>query len=415
MVHDPRAARRTSLALALLASAGLTSACTAPADDSEVRGVTDDTILIGTWAPLTGPAALWGDVGRGTQIYFDMINEEGGIHGRRLQLILRDDGYQPARTVAAVREMVERDGVFAFVGGVGTATGRAVLDYIVENEIVWVSPSTGATHWAYPPKRHVFSMYTPYFDEAAVLVDHAVEQLGVSRIAVIYQNDDFGASGLVGAQMAMERHGLELVEAAPVEVADTDLSSHAVLLRESGAEAVLMWLTPRHATIIMGAAGRMDHQPQWLASSVLGDVTQMYELTDGAWAGVIYTGIAELATSDHPGVQKYKEAITRLAPGERPNEFLLSGFRYAEPLVEGLRRAGPDLTTERLIAALESFEDFKGVGPPLTFRPDKRQGTRAMFLARCIDGDNVERLTDWVESGIDIETAIARLEGGSGE
>ena len=375
-----------------------------------MRGVTDDTIVIGTWAPLTGAAALWGAVGRGAETYFDMINEEGGIHGRKIEFILRDDGYQPSRTVAAVREMVERDGVFAFVAGVGTPTGRAVLDYITENNIVWVSPSTGATHWAYPPRKNVFATYTPYFDEATVLVDHVVNELGLTKVAVIYQNDDFGESGLVGAEMALEKYGMELVEATSVEVSDTDLRSHAVRLRESGAEAILMWLTPRHATIILGAVSRLGHEPQWLASSVLADLELMYDLTAGAWKDVIYTSISELATSDHPLIRKYREASARLAPDERAGEFFLSGFRYAEPLVEGLRRAGRDLTTEGLIEALESLDEFKGIGAPITYSATERQGTRSMFLVRCVDGQTAEALTDWLEADIDIAEAIRRLE-----
>ena len=132
--------------------------CSEPIDEGGVRGVTDDTIVIGSWAPLTGPAALWGAIGRGTQAYFEMINQQGGIHGRQIEFILRDDAYQPSRTVAVVREMVERDRVFAFVAGVGTAPGRAVVDYIMENEVVWVAPATGATHWAYPPRKYLLSL-----------------------------------------------------------------------------------------------------------------------------------------------------------------------------------------------------------------------------------------------------------------
>jgi len=402
---------RPRLGLALTLVTALTAYSCSTADEGGVRGVTDDEIVIGTWAPLTGPAALWGAVGRGAETYFDMINEEGGIHGRKIRFILRDDGYQPSRTVAAVREMVERDHVFAMVGGVGTATGRAVMDYLMENEVVWVSPATGATHWAYPPKKYLFAQYTPYFDEAAVLVDYAVNELGKSKIAVIYQNDDFGESGLVGAELALARHGLEVVEAVSVEVPDTDLSSHAVRLRESGADAVLMWLTPRHATIIVGAAGRLGFEPQWLASSVLADTDMLYDLTEGAWEGVIYTAIGALPHSGNPRLEKYIEAAARIRPEERPSEFFLSGFRYAEPLVEALERAGRDLTTESLVAALESLDGWQGAGAPITYSPEHRQGTRAMFVAQVGEGGHVEPLTDWLESGIDIEEAIRALEG----
>jgi len=381
------------------------------ADEGAVRGVTDDKIVLGTWAPLTGPAATWGAVARGAQAYFDMVNAEGGIHGRQVELLVRDDGYQPSRTVAAVREMVERDRVFAMVAGVGTATGRAVMDYLMDNEVVWVSPASGATHWAYPPKPYLFAQYTPYFDEAAVLVDHAVEEMGMERIAVIYQNDDFGQSGVVGARMALEDHGLELVEAVSVEVTDTDLNSHAVRLRESGAEGVLVWLTPRHATIIVGAVGRLGYDAQWLASSVLADAELLDELTEGAWEGVIYTAIGVLPRSGHPLLEKYREAAERVAPGERVSEFFLGGFRYAEPMGEALRRAGRDLTTESLVAALESMDGWQGTGAPLTYAQDRRQGTRAMFLARAVAGGGAEMVTDWIESDIDLEEAIQRLEG----
>jgi ABC-type branched-subunit amino acid transport system substrate-binding protein len=340
-----------------------------------------------------------------------MVNEQGGIPGRRIRFVMRDDAYQPSRTVAAVREMVERERVFAFVAGVGTASGRAVMDYLIQNEVVWVSPASGATHWGWPAKKYVFSLYTPYFDEAAVLVDYAVNELGRSRIAVIYQNDDFGQSGLVGAQLALEKHGLAVAEAVSVEVPDTDLSSHAVRLRESGADAVLMWLTPRHASIIVGAVGRLGYDPQWLASSVLADTNLLYELTEGAWEGVVYTAIGQLPESGHPLLEEYKAAAARLAPGERISEFFLGGMRYAEPMGEALRRAGRDLTTESLIAALESMDGWQGTGPPITYRPDHRQGTRAMFLARATHGGGAERITDWVESGVDIEAAIRALEG----
>lgn len=408
---SPALIRRRTARLAATLVVALAPLSCATGEGGGVRGVTDDTIVIGTWAPLTGPAALWGSVGRGAQAYFDMINAEGGIHGRRIDFVLKDDAYQPSRTVAAARELVERDGVFAIAGGVGTASGRAVLDYLMENEVVWVSPASGATHWAYPPKEHLFAAYTPYFDEAAVLVDHAVEELGKRRIAVIYQNDDFGGSGRVGAEMALAKHGLELVEAVSVEVPDTDLSSHAVRLRESGADAVLMWLTPRHGTIIVGQAIRLGFQPQWLASSVLADTELMYDLTEGAWEGVIFTAIGVLSHTDHPLLEQYRAAAARYAPEERASEFFFAGFRYAEPLVEALRRAGRDLTTESLVAALETLDGWEGTGPPITYRPDRRQGTRAMFLARTTSDGTAVQLTDWIDSEIDIQEAIRRLEG----
>ena len=126
------------------------------------RGVTDTEIRIGQWGPQTGPAALWGAVARGTGCYFDMINAEGGIHGRKIKYFLRDDGYMPPRTKAIAKELLEDKKVFAFAGGVGTSTGMAVKKYLNKKKVPWVGPATGSTHWAYPPTKYLFAVYPLY-------------------------------------------------------------------------------------------------------------------------------------------------------------------------------------------------------------------------------------------------------------
>ena len=156
------------------------------------RGVTDTEIHLGTWGPLTGPAALWGAIPRGTRCYFDMINAEGGICGRKLVLSVRDDGYMPPKTKAIVKELIDDKGVFGFVGGVGTATGMAVKKYLVSKKKPWVAPASGSTHWAYPPTKYIFSAFPLYCDEGAILANYAATKLGKKRIAFVYLNDDFG-------------------------------------------------------------------------------------------------------------------------------------------------------------------------------------------------------------------------------
>ena len=124
--------------------------------------MTDTEILIGQWGPQTGPAAPWGAVARGTDLLCKIINEEGGIHGRKLKYFLRDDSYQPAKTKAIAKEFVEQIGVFAVVGGVGVATGMTARDYLMENKVLWASPVTGVYEWIHPyskiPLRHLPSL-----------------------------------------------------------------------------------------------------------------------------------------------------------------------------------------------------------------------------------------------------------------
>ncbi len=398
-----------SLFLGILSTVFLTCGSPEQRQGAADPGVTETEIVIGSWGPLSGPAALWGSVVRGTETYFDLVNQDGGIHGRKIRFVYRDDGYEPPRTVAAVRDMVQRERVFAFTGGVGTAPGMAVREFITSNRIPWVAPASGSSHWAFPPNRFLFSVYPLYADEAAVIVNHAVTDLGQRRIGVLYQNDDYGKGGLVGAQMAAKKLGAEIVAAMPTEIQDSDLSSHILRLRESGADAVLLWVLPRQAAIAVGTAANLGFRPQWYASTTLADNTMMHEITDGLWEGVIYASLGNSLDMSDPVMARYREAFVKRHPDIRWGAFPAAGFIFAEPLVEALRRAGPDLTREKLVEALESLNGFRGTGPEITFGSELRQGARSVILMRCVSATEAERLLDWTSSDVDVEEAVRLL------
>jgi ABC-type branched-subunit amino acid transport system substrate-binding protein len=374
------------------------------------RGVTDTEIRIGQWGPQTGPASLWGAVARGTGCYFDLINAEGGIHGRKITYFLRDDGYMPPRTKAAVKELVEDKEVFGFVGGVGTAPGMAVKKYLDSKKVPWVGPAAGSTHWAYPPTRYLFAMFPLYCDEADILISYAVETLKKKRIAIFYQNDDYGKLALTGARLSLRKYGMELVADVPVEIMDTDLSSHCNKLKESKADCVLMFPNPKHGAVLVMTAAKMGFQTQWMATSTLSDVPIMYKITKGLFQDVIYVTFAELPNSTHPLMKKYKAAHDRFAPKDRWGVFFYAGIGFGEPMVEGLRRAGRDLTAETFVEAMESLKGFQGIGPKLTFGPGIRQGMRSSFLVRCEEGGRVTRISDWLTSDLDIQKVLEEME-----
>jgi len=150
-----------------------------PALAQKVQGVTDTEVLIGQWGPQTGPAAPWGAVARGTDLLVKIINEEGGINGRKFKYFLRDDSYQPAKTKAIVKEFVEQIGVFAVVGGVGVATGMTARDYLMENKVPWCGPVTGVYEWITPIQKYLFAIYPLYDDEAFNLTGYLYEKLGL--------------------------------------------------------------------------------------------------------------------------------------------------------------------------------------------------------------------------------------------
>jgi ABC-type branched-subunit amino acid transport system substrate-binding protein len=338
-----------------------------------------------------------------------MINADGGIHGRKIKYFLRDDGYMPPRTKAIAKELVDDKEVFAFAGGVGTATGMAVKKYLHKKKVPWVGPASGSSHWAFPPTKYLFADYPIYCDEVTILINYAVKTMGKKRIAFFYQNDDFGKEGLIGAQMALEKHGMKLVAAVSVEPLDTDLSSHCMKLKSANPDCVIMFLLPKHGAIILGTAAKMGFRPQWISASVLSDMPIMYKISKGLFKDVVLTSFGEVPDSPHPLMKKYKEAHDRFAPKDRWGIFFYAGFLFVEPMVEGLKRCGRDLTADNFVKAMETLKDFQGIGPKITYGPNQRQGSRSFFLAKCTEGGKLVRISEWMTSDIDVQEVIRRL------
>lgn len=372
-----------------------------PASAQAVRGVTDTEIVIGQWGPQTGPAAPWGAVARGTDLLVKMINDEGGIHGRKIKYYLRDDSYMPAKTKAIAKEFVEQIGVFAVVGGVGVATGMTARDYLMENKVPWCGPVTGVYEWITPIQKYLFAIYPLYDDEAFNLTGYLYEKLGYKKIAMFYQNDDYGKQGLMGVERYLLKHKIKLVEKVSAEVTDRDLSTHALKLKNSGAEAVIMWAMPTHAALLLAETAKIGFKPQWATSNTLSDAALMMGITKGLWAGMINSFFGELPDSNHPLMVKYREAHKKYAPQERWGVFYYAGIIFAEPFFEGLRRAGRNLTPETWVRAMETLKNWQGIGPPISYGPPKnpmdRQGGKHVFYGKVRPDGSIERLTDWIQ------------------
>ncbi len=371
---------------------------TTPVLAQKVRGVTDTEILIGQTGPQTGPAALWGAVARGTGLYFKGINDEGGIHGRKIKYFLRDDGYQPAKTRAIATEFVEQTGLFGVVGCVGVGPGMAVRDYYTENKMLMVSfGCSGVTNWIKPFNRYIFPMYPLYVDEAYGLTRYLFEQMKLTKVAVFYQNDDYGKQGLEGVERYEKEKGLKLVASVSAEVTERDLSSHALRLKNSGAQAVVMWAMPTHAALLLAECAKIGYKPQWATSSTLSDSPIMMQITKGLWAGMILSYPIEPPDSNKPLMVKYRAWHQKYEPNERWGTFYYSGCVYAEPFVEGLKRAGRNLTPETFIKAMETLRDWRGgIGGPITFTSTDHQGAKYVRYAQVQPDSTVKILTDWV-------------------
>ena len=358
-------------------------------------GVTDDTVVVGTFMPLSGPAAAWGELAKGLRAYFEYVNEQGGVNGRKFKFIVEDDQYQPSRSVAAAKKLVEQDQVFAIVAPVGTSNLTAVRDYLKQHGVPVVAYMSGATKFSEPVDPLLFAGLMSYKREARLLVRYAVEELKITKLGVFYQNDDFGRDGLEGAKEAAAEVGAQIVAEVSYAPADVNVAGQALRLKEAGAEGVLIWSTVKHAALLMQEAQKINYQPKWLASTVVASPS-LRELAGDAAEGAYFAAYAATITdTDHPVVKEFLEVYpkyekTPITPSN------LSGWALARLFVEAVRRAGPDLTREGLIAALESMQDFQSLGP-ITYTKDDHSGYRQGFI-RQLQGDRFVKVTDWISA-----------------
>jgi branched-chain amino acid transport system substrate-binding protein len=316
-------------------------------------------------------------------LLFNIVNDEGGIHGRKIKYFIRDDMYNPAQTKAVVKELVERQGIFAFVGGVGAACGMAVKDYLAQNKVLWVGPSTAIEEYVQPVQPYLFAVYPLYDDEASILTKYIVENLKMKKIGFFYQNDAYGKNGLAGCKERLAKYKMNLVAEIPVEPGEKDLSSQMLKFKNAGAEVVILWVNPTIATITLKTSASIGFKPQWVSSNTLSDYPLMFKLTDGLWQGVITGAFGEPPESNHPLMRKYREASKKYTPQERWGTFYSAGILFAEPLVEALKRVGKNLSTEATLKVLNSMKDFQGIGPRITWTPTQHQGSDSIQIQQC--------------------------------
>lgn len=366
--------------------------------EAQERGITPTELFIGTTMPLSGPAAFWGiGVGKGMEAYLAWLNEQGGIHGRKLTLVLRDDSYLPPRAVANVRELVERANVFAIVGMIGTANAFASRDYIVENKMLWITPTTNDIWAGFRNNKYLFVTYPSYLHEGRILTKFGAERLGTKKVGVFYQNDLYGQGLLLGVKRGSgEAKGVKVVTQVSYEVTDADVSAQAVKLRDSGADTVFLAATPRHGALIVREMAKLGFRPQLLSTFTLTDPI-MFSLAGEAWENVYLTAYFPLPGTGDTRVDQMLATLTRINPELRQNPFnALAGVSFIEPLIEGLRRAGRDVSKDKVVAAMETLRNWDGeVARNITFGPNRHQGLSRIMVVRAANRQYV-KVTDWI-------------------
>jgi branched-chain amino acid transport system substrate-binding protein len=365
-----------------------------------VPGVTDTEVTIGITNPLSGPAALWGTTGVGAKAWADYINDKGGVHGRKIKVILQDDGYNPSRALANLTEMKGK--VFAVAALLGTAIVNTTKDFFAENKVPLITAYGDVRIFEKYPKdklHWVFVSYPDYKDEAEFLTGHAVKNLGAKKVSVFYQNDDYGKMGLEGVKLALSKlPGASLSATIPYDVTERALATHAQKLKEGGADVLVIYASPTHGPLILKEMAKLDYRPKVLVSFPLGDPI-MYKIAGpDVWEGVYPAAPANSGLPGDPAADKVIEILKKYEPKIAGKEYLaLFGAVSMMYVAEGLKNAGRNLTPEGMIKGMEMIKNWKpeGVGAPVTFGPDRRHGVNGSRLTHAEKGNHVP-ISDYV-------------------
>jgi len=379
------------LVVLLLATLLIITASEAAAAD----GVTTTAVSIGISTPLSGPAALWGMSGLGAKTWADYINDNGGVHGRKINVILRDDGYNPSRALANLTAI--KGEVFCVTALLGAAIVRATKDFLAENKIPLILPLCSARLWENDPwekQRWVFSNWPDSINEAEFLTNYAVTELGSKKVSIFYQNDEMGHPGLKGLNLALANLSgrASLGVAIPYEVTERALATHALKLKEGGADSLLLYTTPTHGAIILKEMAKLDYRPKVLTVFALGDPI-MYSIAGAdVWEGVYPAVSANISLPGEPEADRVIEILKKYEPKITGKEYLaLIGAVSMMYTIEGLKNAGRDLTPETMLKGMEMIKDWKpeGMGAPTTFGPGRRNGVNGIRIMRAEKGKHV--------------------------
>ena len=357
-----------------------------------VRGVTDNEIRLGISAVFTGSAKELGiQMKLGIQTAFNLINDAGGIHARQLRLVAADDGYEPTRTAETMKELYEKEQVFGFVGNVGTPTAVVGLPYALERKMLFFGAFTGAGLLRRdPPDRYVFNYRASYAEETDAVVRYLVKVRGLrpEQIAVFAQQDAYGDSGFAGVAKAMRalrggNEGAILRLDYKRNTVDVDDAVARLRAHKPPIKAVVMVPTYRAAAKFIEKTRDLYPTMIYTNVSFVGSTSLADELMllGPRYAnGVIVTQVVPAVDSYASTVLKYKTALAKYFPGVPPDYVSLEGYVAGNLLLEGLKRAGPQLDTEKLVGALETVRDFDmGLGAPLNFGPTEHQGSHKIW------------------------------------
>jgi branched-chain amino acid transport system substrate-binding protein len=344
-------------------------------------GVTATTITIGGTVPITGPAALFGSVGRGADAYFKYVNAHGGVNGRKIKYLYRDDAYDPSKTVQLTRELVENDKVFAIFSPIGTDNTIATTDYLNAAKVPQLFAGTGAARVGDAYKSHPWTMgYLPSFRAEGAIYGRAIAKQAGAKVAVLYEASDFGKDMTSGLKQGLGAKSSEVVAEQAYQPTDTSIDSQLSTLHASGANVLVLNVTPQYAILAYLAAHKLGWRPKIYISSVcispnVMDIVRasVGQEVDGSMSIAFVKDPTDKVLAKDPVVTLYKSILKKYAPGANPEDvYNFYGMGVAFTMVDALKHAGKNPTRASLLAAAQHLDEvnpFMRPGVKVTTSP----------------------------------------------
>ncbi len=337
-------------------------------------GITADSIIIGQAAGFTGSVAeTVKERTAGAKAYFDHVNAKGGIHRRKIVLESMDDGFDPKKSPGVFKKLIEEKNVFAMFLSSGTPTNEAAYPVLEQAKVPLIGPSTGAMSMYNPPRKYLFPVRASYHSETFKIVPQLVN-MGINRIALMYVDDSFGKDGLAGVQQAMKENNLTLVAVASHPRGGTKVEEAVATIGKTDPQAIIMITVLDAGVAFIKQMKKTGKSPVFITLSNNSSNAFIKNLGEDGW-GVAVSQVSPYPFSATMAITKEFQDVIKDKQGVAPSYSSMEGFIAAKVLVEGLRRAGPKPTREKLIAGLESMQRYDLGGVEVTYGPQVRTGT----------------------------------------
>ncbi|UEM11888.1 ABC transporter substrate-binding protein [Bradyrhizobium barranii subsp. barranii] len=343
-------------------------------------GASDTEIKIGNIMPYSGPASAYAAIGKTEEAYFNKINAEGGINGRKIKFISYDDGYSPPKTVEQARKLVESDGVLLIFGSLGTSTNGAIRKYMNEKKVPQLFVASGASKWN-DPKQYPWTMgWQPsYASEARIYAKYIMKEKPDAKIAVLYQNDDFGKDYLKGLKDGLGAKASMIVLEDGYDTSEPAIDEHVVKLKASGADVFLSITTPKFAAQAIKKAAEINWHPVHIISNVSASVGGVLEpagleISQGILSASYTKDGSDPQWNADDGMKKFYNFLAQYDPkANKLDAGVVFGYAAAQTMVKVLQMCGDDLTHENVMKQAASLKDFE----PDTLLPGIKINTSA--------------------------------------